>query len=794
MRKLEVGASVQRYEVANNNNSYMKQNPTVKRRDRREARSGGNRSRGAIANHLLAFSHREVKPLSPEPKPKRKKSVGGVSNREQYLQANFQFLLLPGADVSHECFYDPDALCDWDSVECVRLPCNVSGEGESNLGKETLDWRCPICLEQPRCPRITRCGHGPFCFSCILRHLDGERFKRCPMCFDNITRERVRVAAARNVPLLEVGKEVELHLLHREKLDLVPTCSLWPPPAVNKGGRNGGAALHECPVEGSAAESFSRLVLAQPWFTESRMRAEEAELLAFREASLVSGETEWLPFITEAKDLISLRRSALIEEGHLPPRGSSKLKAPPQVALSAAYPTSSLPVDGIRRVVNTSAKSNINDTNTEVPLESKEPEVLVVHNEAEEGVIESVGEASAVVSMAAMDEERDINRDCELGGDSVLSDVLLSDFEGPVTVSPLLGPLTNAAAGDIASDMSVLSISQDDINVEEVLEECKSEVKPIVVSNTRTKGNAPAVSSGYSFFQMKDGQLAFLHPLSMRCMLEEFSTLPLLLKANVLEVETVQLTRDMRRRYAFLSHLPEHCSIRFVELDLKSMLSEETLAKHGAEITKRHRRRRDVQKKAEREERDEAAKALEREQLHQAHKNFVLDTSSDPLPGREIIDECTVDNSCNSEINFDEDPPLPSRRPSEGSIKNVSENIAPQTSPSLSFATVLARGAGASISDVSDFPSLSLSRCSPVVPASQRRTPAVSSEERAVAGGGGAWGRPRSSALAMADDDMTSPAGDDSLDANLFKGKGKKSGRKGKGTLLFSNGGGAWGR
>lgn len=48
--------------------------------------------------------------------------------------------------------------------------------------------RCSICLGMPIVPRVTKCGHGPFCLVCILRHLNGEASARCPLCFDKMHR------------------------------------------------------------------------------------------------------------------------------------------------------------------------------------------------------------------------------------------------------------------------------------------------------------------------------------------------------------------------------------------------------------------------------------------------------------------------------------------------------------------------------------------------------------------------------------------------------------------------------
>lgn len=58
---------------------------------------------------------------------------------------------------------------------------SISVDGED---RDDEEWRCPICLGLPIAPRVTKCGHGPFCLVCILRHLKGEGSARCPLCFD----------------------------------------------------------------------------------------------------------------------------------------------------------------------------------------------------------------------------------------------------------------------------------------------------------------------------------------------------------------------------------------------------------------------------------------------------------------------------------------------------------------------------------------------------------------------------------------------------------------------------------
>ena len=54
---------------------------------------------------------------------------------------------------------------------------------------------CAICLDTPTAPRMTKCGHL-YCASCILRHLDGHRCRRCPLCFESVARVDLRPVRA----------------------------------------------------------------------------------------------------------------------------------------------------------------------------------------------------------------------------------------------------------------------------------------------------------------------------------------------------------------------------------------------------------------------------------------------------------------------------------------------------------------------------------------------------------------------------------------------------------------------
>lgn len=80
------------------------------------------------------------------------------------------------------------------SLSRVEATTNGAPSGSGGAEKDEEDegdegeWRCSICLGMPIVPRVTKCGHGPFCLVCILRHLNGEASARCPLCFDKMHR------------------------------------------------------------------------------------------------------------------------------------------------------------------------------------------------------------------------------------------------------------------------------------------------------------------------------------------------------------------------------------------------------------------------------------------------------------------------------------------------------------------------------------------------------------------------------------------------------------------------------
>ncbi len=127
------------------------------------------------------------------------------------------------------------------------------------------------------------------------------------------------------------------------------------------------------------------------------------------------------------------------------------------------------------------------------------------------------------------------------------------------------------------------------------------------------------------FYQAEDGQLVFLIGFNMVCLCADFSKtrpvegmqdqppLPDYLSGRILEIQNVHLTPDIRKRMPFLEHIPLYTDISFVELDLSSILSNETKKKFRADLEKRKKKRQSkvkAEKKADREARVEEARLI----------------------------------------------------------------------------------------------------------------------------------------------------------------------------------------
>lgn len=91
--------------------------------------------------------------------------------------------------------------------------------------------------------------------------------------------------------------------------------------------------------------------------------------------------------------------------------------------------------------------------------------------------------------------------------------------------------------------------------------------------------NTPA--SDFYFYQAVDGQHVYLHPLDIRILKHEFGEyeqFPRTLQVQATSVQESTLTEDLRKKCKYLAHLPLACDVTFLEINVKEIVSPQTMA------------------------------------------------------------------------------------------------------------------------------------------------------------------------------------------------------------------------
>lgn len=210
-------------------------------------------------------------------------------NKEQYLQANCQFVVKADGDYSPYSS-NPDTLVDWDLVEQIRVQ-----------GPEVPS--CPICLYPPVAAKMTRCGHV-YCWPCILHYLalSDKSWRKCPICFEAVHKQDLKSVVALPCVACNIEEEIEMRLMCREKGSLVVT------PVEEMGTLTSTSDGLPLSVPASV---YSKLILATPLQVLSIVDREKAELKLQLSDETNSPE---VCFTEQAIELLSERETSLIKK------------------------------------------------------------------------------------------------------------------------------------------------------------------------------------------------------------------------------------------------------------------------------------------------------------------------------------------------------------------------------------------------------------------------------------------------------------------------------------------------
>ncbi|CAO3655540.1 unnamed protein product [Mucor fragilis] len=116
--------------------------------------------------------------------------------------------------------------------------------------------------------------------------------------------------------------------------------------------------------------------------------------------------------------------------------------------------------------------------------------------------------------------------------------------------------------------------------------------------NHSSNNNTPATD--FYFYQAVDGQHVYLHPLDIRILKHEFGEydqFPRQLQVQATNVQESTLTEDLRKKCKYLGHLPLACDVTFMEINVKDIVSPETIQVYNQELVGRVKKRKDKERK-----------------------------------------------------------------------------------------------------------------------------------------------------------------------------------------------------
>lgn len=150
----------------------------------------------------------------------------------------------------------------------------------------------------------------------------------------------------------------------------------------------------------------------------------------------------------------------------------------------------------------------------------------------------------------------------------------------------------------------------------------------------------------YWYYQSEDNQMMFLHPLCTKILLHEydgdFTKFPHTLSGcEIIEIETVELDEEFRKRYPILKHVPCGCYISLVEVEMKNFVSQDSISYFYKDLKYRKNKREEkirkqIEEAEEEKRREESRKEEERlareKLLQELHISNFPELTSDMTP------------------------------------------------------------------------------------------------------------------------------------------------------------------
>lgn len=530
----------------------------------------------AVAPELLNFHFASAPTQQREPQPRRPGGRNRSHDQQRYQRSEqdrtsarrkassqmfplhssaYHAFALTRKSKQGYSFKGCDTTVSWESVRTVKYLAHATGAHNAADAQET----CPICLDVFSCARITKCGHC-FCLPCLMRHNHTSASEnaaigvKCPCCALAIHIDDIRPVVIESVLAPRVQARMKLVKLHRTK-----DC---PAPYLPQQGQWKHSAPHAIPCMTNRDARFSRFTYIDPVAFQRILSTNHDELDRYAR-DLRHGPDLELLFVHMSQERIKNEMNAALQE------------LPEEQSLMDRFSQNQSGVyQQIPGYLFASGRQNLTES-----------QVLDDHSACVESFEDTEGLSS------------------RLRGDSLCSETSIQRARGESFGSEGNG------SGKFERKIRGYSIDSAD-SANAVDQKRRPErILPELPASLYLEEN------GSQFYQSVDGQLCFLSKFNMNCLATEFasyppgdpvqmdaspnerrkrSPLPDEIDGIILEVETLHLTPEMRKRLPVFSHIPVYTDMLFVELDLNRILSNETkqLFKKESEKRKQSRKKR----------------------------------------------------------------------------------------------------------------------------------------------------------------------------------------------------------
>ena len=628
-------------------------------------------------NHLLNFSYARSESYEEHPhwfsgtsRGGRRKGGSRISyNKEQFLQANCQFVVKEDGDYTIHNI-DPDKLVEWDSVELIK----VNGHEVSS---------CPICLEIPFAAKMTRCGHI-YCWPCILHYLAlGEKsWRKCPICYESVHDTDLKSVVTQEVHKYQVGETITMSLMRREK----GTTYALPKAFWEK--REG--KIHDY-NDNINRTSFLKLLSISEEDVQKFVIEAEREVL---ELKLKEAETSEVAFIDSALHMLKTRELSTGGSTSSSNRSSESDSPKPELPEPSVILPTRLPSTKLKSYA--SAFSDEEEEMEESVDKMPSPEI------SENNVKTVLDRSISPTEPVEIQSNRDPSPPLEPIAIAAKSDSVPGEDRNISPVEPIaIAAKSESEPGEDLASMCgspkdprqspPVDVMPDGLPVEEAAAHLEM---PLITDDQQNK-KRQFTDDAFYFYQASDGQHIYLHALNARCLVKEYGSLancPDTITANIIQMENVFMSEELRKRLRYLGHLPLTCEFEVAELTLKPpVLSKETLKFFTDEIDKRRR----LRQKKNREEKRWTRKVQDEENKKMAKYNiygtdsrivqsqFMSSVVSENRPTSPTARSDDSSHSVSSSVNTPVGSPL-------GSV--ISEDADGGQTSGLSFAQMLKAG------------------------------------------------------------------------------------------------------